>query len=105
MKDDKDFLDSLLQDYFAECDEYLLSIKKNLIALEDYLDKEVINEEIVNELFRSFHTIKGLSAMVGISQAEKLSHQLESYLKLLKTGKKRVLRKKIFYYLEMVLSY
>jgi len=88
MKDDKDFLDSLLQDYFAECDEHLLSIKKNLIALEDYLDKEVINEEIVNELFRSFHTIKGLSAMVGISQAEKLSHQLESYLKLLKTGKK-----------------
>lgn len=88
MKDNKDFLDSLLQDYFAECDEHLLSIKKNLIALEDYLDKEVINEEIVNELFRSFHTIKGLSAMVGISQAEKLSHQLESYLKLLKTGKK-----------------
>jgi two-component system chemotaxis sensor kinase CheA len=88
MKDDKDFLDSLLQDYFAECDEHLLSIKKNLISLEDYLDKEFINEEIVNELFRSFHTIKGLSAMVGISQAEKLSHQLESYLKLLKTGKK-----------------
>uniref|UniRef100_A0A7C3RV71 Chemotaxis protein CheA n=1 Tax=Dictyoglomus thermophilum TaxID=14 RepID=A0A7C3RV71_DICTH len=88
MKDDKEFLDSLLQDYFAECDEHLLSIKKNLIALEDYLDKEVINEEIINELFRSFHTIKGLSAMVGILQAEKLSHQLESYLKLLRTGKK-----------------
>lgn len=85
---DNEFLESLLQDYFAECDEHLLSIKRNVLELEKYLDKEKIDENIVNELFRSFHTIKGLSAMVGIEEAEKVSHELESYLKLLKSGKK-----------------
>jgi len=85
---DNEFLESLLQDYFAECDEHLLSLKRNVLELEKYLDKEKIDENIVNELFRSFHTIKGLSAMVGIEEAEKVSHELESYLKLLKSGKK-----------------
>lgn len=88
MKEDKEFWDSLLQDYFAECDEHLLSIKRNILELEKYLGKEEIDQNIVNELFRSFHTIKGLSAMVGISEAEKISHDLESYLKLLKSGSK-----------------
>ncbi|MFN3699865.1 MAG: Hpt domain-containing protein, partial [Dictyoglomus sp.] len=88
MKEDKEFWESLLEDYFAECDEHLLSVKKNILELEKYLDKDKIEENIANELFRSFHTIKGLSAMVGIEEAEKVSHELESYLKLLRSGKK-----------------
>ncbi len=88
MGEDKEFLESILKDYFAECDEHLLSIKRNILALESYIGEEKIDDKVVNELFRSFHTIKGLSAMVGISPAEKLSHDLESYLKLLKSGKK-----------------
>lgn len=87
---DNEFLESLLQDYFAECDEHLLSVKRNILELEKYLGKEKIDENIANELFRSFHTIKGLSAMVGIEEAEKVSHELESYLKLLKSGKKNL---------------
>lgn len=84
---DKEFLESFLEDYFAECDEHLLSIKRGLLLLEELVDKgEIdIDEEILDRLLRNFHTIKGLSAMVGVSQAEELSHIMESILKGLKS--------------------
>jgi two-component system chemotaxis sensor kinase CheA len=36
---------------------------------------------LIDELFRSYHTLKGLSGMVGLAQAEQLSHALESVLR------------------------
>src|SRR6185436_14713353 len=35
-------------------------------------------------LFRSFHSLKGISGMVGLHQAEQLAHNLESYLRALR---------------------
>lgn len=85
---DKNFFESFLEDYFAECDEHLTSIKKNLLKLEEDINN--VPKGVYDELFRSFHTIKGLSAMVGVAPAENLSHELESYLKLLKSGAQNI---------------
>ncbi len=38
----------------------------------------------LEELFRSFHSIKGLSGMVQLRDAELLAHHMESYLRLLR---------------------
>lgn len=95
MGEDKEFLESLLQDYFAECDEHIISVKRNLLQLEEDLAHGVINENIFNEIFRSFHTIKGLSAMIGFNDIEKISHELESYLKTIKSGEKTLSEKSI----------
>jgi two-component system, chemotaxis family, sensor kinase CheA len=73
-----------LDDYFAECEEHLTNVQQQLLALEDYVDQPSIEANIVNQLFRSFHTIKGLSGMVGFKEVESLSHHMESYLKLLR---------------------
>ncbi|MCX7796029.1 MAG: Hpt domain-containing protein, partial [bacterium] len=86
MDNDREFLESFLEDYFAECDEHLLSIKKGLLLLEELVDKGEIDREVLERLLRNFHTIKGLSAMVGVSQAEELSHSMENILKGLKSG-------------------
>ncbi|MGC2237188.1 MAG: chemotaxis protein CheA [Pyrinomonadaceae bacterium] len=81
------FFEQFLDDYYAESDEHLRSIRRNLLALEDALAAgRTIEKNILNELFRSFHTIKGISAMANVAAAETLAHYMESYLRLLRDG-------------------
>ena len=81
------FFDHLLEDYFAEADEHLRSIRRHLLAFEDTLrDGSDVDRKNVNELFRSFHTIKGISAMAEVTAAEALAHHLEGLLRALRDG-------------------
>lgn len=73
-----------LDDYFAECEEHLAIIRRNLLAIEPFVQQPEIEPSLVDELFRSFHTIKGLSGMVGVKEAEQLAHEMESYLRVLR---------------------
>src|SRR4029079_17089921 len=43
-----------------------------------------IDRSLVDDLFRSFHSLKGISAMVGVVEAEQIAHQTESYLRCLR---------------------
>ncbi len=86
-----EFFDQFLDDYYSECDEHLVSIRRSLVILEDaMLEGEVaartIDRALLDNLFRSFHTLKGISGMVGLSAAEQLAHELESYLRGLREG-------------------
>jgi two-component system, chemotaxis family, sensor kinase CheA len=78
--------EQFLTDYFAECDEHLDVSRRSLLALESSIGHHEPDHQILDELFRSFHSIKGLSAMVSVSQAETLAHVLESYLGELRRG-------------------
>jgi len=79
-----EFIVEFLEDYFAECDEHLTIVRRNLLALERFVDKPRIDRGILDELFRSFHSLKGLSGMVGLAEAEQLAHETESYLRALR---------------------
>lgn len=84
---EQEFAAQFLDDYYAECDEYLTTVRRNLLALEEDLRAEgVVGRERLQELFRSFHTIKGVSGMVGVHLAEEVAHHMESYLRLLVKG-------------------
>lgn len=81
------FFEQFLDDYFAESDEHLRSVRRNLLSLEDSMAAgRAIEKNTLNELFRSFHTLKGISAMASVSAAETLAHYMESYLRLLRDG-------------------
>jgi two-component system chemotaxis sensor kinase CheA len=81
------FFEQFLDDYFAEADEHLRSVRRNVIDLEDFLTNgQAVDKNTLNELFRSFHTLKGISAMAGVTAAESLAHHMESYLRLLRDG-------------------
>lgn len=69
-----------LADYLVECDEHLSIARRSLLALEQSLEKGKVDQPLLDELFRNFHSIKGLSAMVGFPEAEQLAHHLESFL-------------------------
>ena len=81
-----EFFDQFLDDYYAECDEHLFSIRRSLIVLEDEVDTHSLDRAVLDNLFRSFHTLKGISGMVGLGAAEQLAHHLESYLRELREG-------------------
>lgn len=78
-----------LQDFLSEVSDHLLSIGQNLLTLEQTLkpgeppEEALQNPVYVEDLLRSFHTIKGLSSMMGLEQAAELSHALESLLRLI----------------------
>ena len=77
------FFAAFLDDYFAECDEHLTSIRRALLALDGGVGRAVPERGLLDELLRNFHTIKGLSGMVGLREAEQLAHLLESGLRTL----------------------
>src|ERR1044071_7628313 len=81
-----EFFDQFLDDYYTECDEHLVSIRRSLFTLEDEVDAGTLDRTVLDNLFRSFHTLKGISGMVGLSAAEQLAHHLESYLRDLREG-------------------
>src|ERR1044071_10158080 len=81
-----EFFDQFLDDYYAECDEHLVSIRRSLLTLEDEVDAHTVDRTVLDNLFRSFHTLKGISGMVGLGAAEQLAHHLESYLRELRDG-------------------
>jgi two-component system chemotaxis sensor kinase CheA len=84
---DAQFFDQFLDDFFAEADELLRSVRRHLLAFEDALAEGLaIPQASVNELFRSFHTLKGISAMANVAAAETLAHHMESYLRQLRDG-------------------
>ena len=81
-----EFFDQFLDDYYAECDEHLVSIRRALVTLEDEVGAGGVERTLLDNLFRSFHTLKGISGMVGLDAAEQLAHHLESYLRELREG-------------------
>jgi two-component system chemotaxis sensor kinase CheA len=79
-------LAELPDDYFSECDEHLHSARQSVLALESSVGQKQVEAGPLEELFRSFHSIKGLSAMVGVGEAEELAHVMESFFGSLRRG-------------------
>jgi two-component system chemotaxis sensor kinase CheA len=79
-----DFAAGFLDDYFAESEEHFAVVRRALLALADAIGDVARESTLLDELFRSFHSLKGLSAMVGVREAERLAHELESYLRALR---------------------
>jgi two-component system chemotaxis sensor kinase CheA len=73
--------DGFLDDYFAECDEHVTNVRRVLLELEAALGQPAGERVAIAELFRFFHSVKGISAMVELRPAEELAHHLEHYLR------------------------
>lgn len=74
-------LKEFLTGYLAEVEEHLGSAGSNLLAVENAIQRGETRPRAVRELFRSLHTIKGLSAMVGVEPVVDLAHEMEAVLR------------------------
>src|SRR6476619_1289123 len=75
-----DFVASFMDDYFAEAEEHLTAVRRTLLGLEAVIGEADLPAASLEELFRSFHSLKGISAMVELHEAEQLSHEMETCL-------------------------
>ncbi|HYR89378.1 MAG TPA: chemotaxis protein CheA [Terriglobia bacterium] len=80
----KSFFDQFLDDYFAESEEHLTSARNLMLSIESSGANKPVDANVLDELLRNFHSLKGLSAMVGLEEATLLAHHIEDYLRELK---------------------
>ena len=80
------FFDGFLDDYYAESDEHLTAAADTLIRLDKSIGQPAAEHAAVDDLFRYFHTLKAISAMVELRPAEQLAHHLEHYLRAVRDG-------------------
>ena len=83
---DPQFESSFMDDYFAEADEHLLAVRRCLLMLDEGVQGLNVSEAVLEELFRSCHSLKGISAMVELREAEVLAHHMESCLRAIRQG-------------------
>lgn len=76
-------LTQYLSMFIDEATEHLQAVNENLLELEHHPE----NLEIVNRIFRSAHTLKGMSATMGFEDLASLTHQMENVLDLVRNGK------------------
>src|SRR5262245_53071560 len=80
----KSFFDQFLDDYFLESEEHLTSARNTLLAIEATGINKPVDSNSLEGLLRDFHSLKGLSAMVGLEDATQLAHHIEDFLRELK---------------------
>lgn len=68
--------------FFEETDTYLGTLNDDVLKLEG--NPEDI--EVLNAIFRSAHTLKGMAATMGYETMAKLTHQMENVFELLKNA-------------------
>jgi two-component system chemotaxis sensor kinase CheA len=66
--------------FVEEGREMLDSAEPNFIDLEKSADDGAIDMEMVNRLFRMFHTFKGVSSFLNLDVITKVTHSAESFL-------------------------
>ena len=71
-----------LELFFEEADEHLQSLNEQVLELE----KNPEQSEIVDVMFRSAHTIKGMAATMGFETMATLTHNMENVFDLLKSA-------------------
>lgn len=76
-------MNELTEIFVGETREHLEILNESLMALEQNPE----NREIINEIFRVVHTIKGSSAMMGLKKMENMAHGMEDVLHDIRDGK------------------
>lgn len=71
--------------FLDESQEHLQAVNDHLLKLE----KQPEDESIVGEIFRSAHTLKGMSATMGYEDLAHLTHNMENVLDLIRNKKKQ----------------
>jgi two-component system chemotaxis sensor kinase CheA len=74
-------------EFVSEAEELLEAMGDRLAALEKDAEEGNTDPEMVNDFFRSMHTLKGLSGMLGLKSISDLSHSLENLMDRLRLGK------------------
>lgn len=74
------------REFLGEAQEIIDALNKDLLTLDES-ESQTADPEIINNLFRSAHSLKGLAGMFGARYVSMLAHNLENLLDALRLGK------------------
>jgi two-component system chemotaxis sensor kinase CheA len=78
--------EEILQDFLIEAGEILESLSEQLVELEN----DPHNADLLNSIFRGFHTVKGGAGFLGLNELVDVCHGAENIFDLLRTGQRSV---------------
>jgi two-component system chemotaxis sensor kinase CheA len=73
----------MIAEFCTEADDHLTTADRHLLEL----DANPHNKQAVDAIYRGFHTIKGVSSMLGLRAVQMLAHEAENLLNLARDGK------------------
>lgn len=73
-------MDDIVKEFLVESHENLNQLDQDLVALE----KDPSSPELLGSIFRTIHTIKGISGFLGFSKLEAVAHCGENLLSKLR---------------------
>jgi two-component system, chemotaxis family, sensor kinase CheA len=76
-------MDEIIKEFLVESTEGLDLLDRDLVALE----QDPSSRELLGEIFRAAHTIKGTSGVLGYPKLEKVAHVGENLLSRMRDGK------------------
>ena len=78
--------EDILQDFLIEAGEILELLSEQLVELEQRPD----DGELLNAIFRGFHTVKGGAGFLSLTELVDACHGAENVFDILRTGKRKV---------------
>ncbi len=81
-----DINDEILQDFLVEAGEILEQLSEQLVELEQAPD----NSDLLNAVFRGFHTIKGGAGFLNLTTMVDVCHRAEDVFNSLRQGQRQV---------------
>lgn len=73
---------NLLQDFIGETEEHLEDMEKSLMKLE----ADPQDQDLLHNIFRAIHTVKGAAELVGVTKIAELTHNVENLLESIRHG-------------------
>lgn len=72
----------MVKEFISECSDLIETAESALLDLEDTPG----NDELINAVFRAFHTIKGTSAFMELDPVTEFTHAAETLLSMVRDG-------------------
>ncbi|WP_340103490.1 chemotaxis protein CheA [Rhodohalobacter sp. 8-1] len=75
----------MLGEFVTECSDLVETAESALLDLEESPN----NDELINTVFRAFHTVKGTSAFMGLDPISEYTHSVETLLSMVREGEQQ----------------
>jgi two-component system, chemotaxis family, sensor kinase CheA len=79
--------DRAREEFFSEAQEIVEGLGRDLLALDEAVRTNKVDPDVINDVFRAVHTLKGLAGLFGANRMATLSHELEELLDNLRLGR------------------
>ncbi len=74
-------------EFLSEAQEIIEALSRDLLLLDQAQKEGSSQHDLINEVFRGVHTLKGIAGMFGYARVGSLAHSLEDLLDGLRLGK------------------